>query len=107
MYSTNVIENKEQRYFPASIDFDLGEIVVTQGVIKMLDILPVELLQPFLARHKGGDWGHVCVQDKQQNDHATRYGDRILSSYKFCEQCIWIITEADRSVTTILLPSEY
>ncbi|EGR0791500.1 type I restriction endonuclease subunit M, partial [Vibrio vulnificus] len=46
MYSTNVIENKEQCYFPASIDFDLGEIVVTQGVIKMLDILPVDLLQP-------------------------------------------------------------
>lgn len=72
MYSTNVIENKKERYVPASMDFDLGEVVVSQGVIKMLGNLPVELLKPFLARHKGGDWGNVCVQAAKRSCDTLR-----------------------------------
>ena len=69
-----------------------------------------------LTRHHKGDWGVVDGEDKETNDKAIEYGNRILSAYpidkdKPCkgwgDNTIWIITEADRSVTTILLPSEY
>ncbi|MBN8927619.1 MAG: hypothetical protein J0H19_13455, partial [Rhodospirillales bacterium] len=67
-------------------------------------------------RHVSGDWGCVCDEDKALNDEAVELGNRILSAYpidpaKPCEgfgdNCLWIITERDRSVTTFLLPSEY
>lgn len=69
-----------------------------------------------LTRHVIGDWGHVCVEDKAANDEAIRIGNRILSAYPldpgkpgkgWGENTLWIITEADRSLTTLLLPSEY
>jgi hypothetical protein len=66
--------------------------------------LPIE----FLSRHQTGDWGIVCDDDKRENDFSVREGFRILSSYKTSNgEKLWVITEADRSVTTILLPSEY
>lgn len=93
--------------------FLLGQIVATPGV---LDVAPqVELLQ-LLVRHARGDWGCVDPEDAETNRLAVTEGDRILSAYpidhmKPCkgwgENCLWIITEADRSVTTILLPDEY
>jgi hypothetical protein len=60
-----------------------------------------------LARHMRGDWGDVCAEDKAANNAALRNGDRILSVYHSNETKFWIITEWDRSVTTILLPCEY
>jgi hypothetical protein len=60
-----------------------------------------------LQRHARGDWGDVCAEDKQSNDQALQDGDRILSSYMINGTKIWIITEWDRSVTTVLFPSEY
>jgi len=69
-----------------------------------------------LARHARGDWGNVCAEDKALNDQALKTGDRLLSAYAidptkpakgYGENCLWIITESDRSVTTFLLPSEY
>jgi hypothetical protein len=61
----------------------------------------------YLARHATGDWGELCAFDRQQNAVALCTGQRVLSSYPVGEGKIWIITEADRSVTTILLPEEY
>ena len=60
-----------------------------------------------LNRHRQGDWGDVCDEDKKANDFALDNKERILSSYELDGEKIWIITEWDRSVTTILFPSEY
>ena len=60
-----------------------------------------------LARHATGDWGELCAFDRRQNQIALREGLRVLSSYEISVGRVWIITEADRSVTTILLPEEY
>jgi hypothetical protein len=61
-----------------------------------------------LARHANGDWGEVNEHDRQANDYASEHGLRVLSAYTLrTGQKIWIITEADRSMTTILLPEEY
>ena len=62
-----------------------------------------------LMRHHQGDWGELCEEDKQENDYAVEHEGRLLSAYEIGEDKtkIWIITEWDRSVTTILLPEEY
>jgi hypothetical protein len=84
----------------------LGRIVATPGALKLLS---EEGGHPFdyLARHATGDWGELCAFDRCQNEIALRDGYRVLSSYKVPAGRVWIITEADRSVTTILLPEEY
>ena len=93
--------------------FELGQIVSTPGV---LQACPIDLMTRCLARHLSGDWGSVCAEDAQSNNEALANGDRILSAYPidparpcegFGENTLWIITEADRSVTTFLLPEEY
>jgi hypothetical protein len=61
----------------------------------------------YLARHATGDWGDLCAFDRRQNEIALRNGHRVLSSYEVPAGRVWIITEADRSVTTMLLPEEY
>lgn len=60
-----------------------------------------------VARHVSGDFGDVCAEDAEMNREAIKRGDRILSSYLVGEQKVWVITEADRSLTTVLLPSDY
>ena len=60
-----------------------------------------------LAHHAIGDWGDLCAFDRRHNEIALRDGYRVLSSYPAGSECVWIITEADRSGTTILLPEEY
>ncbi|MCL1064314.1 hypothetical protein MK852_19535 [Shewanella benthica] len=99
----------EQEYISDAHSFDLGVCVVTQG-IHQLQTSAVDTdkdLRPFINRHLSGDWGNTPDEDKMLNDEATKNGSRIMSSYLFNGKVIWIITEADRSVTTILLPSEY
>jgi hypothetical protein len=61
----------------------------------------------YLVRHASGDWGELCAFDRRQNEIALRDGYRVLSSYEVPTGRVWIITEVDRSVTTILLPEEY
>jgi hypothetical protein len=62
----------------------------------------------FLSKHLRGDWGDLCQEDKAENELSLRSGFRILSCYQVSEtKIVWIITEADRSVTTLLLPEEY
>ncbi len=88
--------------------FELGQIVSTPGAIDAFHeaqekVSPTDLL----ARHVSGDWGIVDKLDKELNDHSAKHGFRILSAYMVGDQKVWIITEADRSVTTFLLPKEY
>jgi hypothetical protein len=93
--------------------FALGQIVSTPGA---LDACPHDQLMRCLLRHSRGDWGSVCKEDAASNEEAVTAGFRILSAYPiddskpckgFGSNTLWIITEADRSVTTFLLPSEY
>ena len=87
--------------------FELGQIVATPGALEALEKnqqAPFELVK----RHVNHDWGDVSDEDKQENDFSVTHGFRILSAYQLKDSTrIWIITEADRSATTILLPSEY
>jgi hypothetical protein len=84
----------------------LGRVVATPGALKLLSEIGED---PFgyIARHAAGDWGDLCAFDRRQNEIALREGHRVFSSYDVLAGRVWIITEADRSVTTILLPEEY
>jgi len=84
----------------------LGRVVATPGALNLLMDAGEEAFD-YLARHATGDWGELCAFDRRQNERALREGARVLSSYVVREERLWIITEADRSVTTILLPEEY
>ena len=87
--------------------FHLGDVVATPQSIYVLSESGMSV-QSLLQRHATGDWGDLCTEDTQANNDALQYGDRLLSSYVLSESCkVWVITEYDRSVTTILLPSEY
>ncbi len=90
-----------------SAKFNLGQVVATPGALEALESagqLPTE----FLSRHAACDWGEVDDEDKQSNDDALKTGARLLSAYRTSlDERLWIITEADRSSTCILLPSEY
>lgn len=105
-------EAKKDR-IPYPSRFPLGQIVATPGALAACD---PHHMQTCLYRHSRGDWGNVCAEDRASNDQALIEGSRILSAYPldpakpskgFGENCLWIITESDRSVTTFLLPSEY
>lgn len=87
--------------------FMLGRVFVTPAALDALDgaAIPAILL---LMRHVCGDWGDVCEADRQQNELALKSGARLLSSYTIkVDQHVWIITEADRSITTVLMPDDY
>ena len=85
--------------------FELGQLLATQGA---LEAAGDEDLLPYLTRHARGDWGDVGDGDGRANDRALSEGARVLSEYRLANGTrIWIITEADRAATTILLPDEY
>ncbi|HEU5116139.1 MAG TPA: hypothetical protein VFT74_05620 [Isosphaeraceae bacterium] len=87
--------------------FPLGKLVATPGAIRAMMEAKQGPLE-FLARHVSGDWGDVPEEDKAANDADLEAGGRLLSSYRLTTSVkLWIITEADRSATTILLPEEY
>ena len=88
--------------------FDIGAVVATPGALALLASTgtnPTELLE----RHASGDWGKVPHEDAREDARSLKYGWRVLSSYPFGDagEKVWIITEADRSSTCLLLPSEY
>ena len=89
----------------SSVRFELGQMVITPNA---LDTLHAEDVRLCMGRHQRGDWGDVCPDDYKANEDALQHGSRLFSVYhdrvgvKF-----WIITEADRSVTTVLLPEDY
>ena len=85
--------------------FELGDLYMTP-MIK--ELLTQRELFSLIARHAKGDWGMCCEEDRQANEAALQHGARLLSAYKSeSGEKVWIITEADRSATTVLLPSEY
>ncbi|BFH18315.1 hypothetical protein J6TS7_32310 [Paenibacillus dendritiformis] len=85
--------------------FHLGQIVATPGV---LESTTEDDRISALTRHINGDWGNLDPEDWECNDEALKHGFRLISSYRSREGVkFWIITEADRSVTTFLLPEEY
>ena len=87
--------------------FNLGSIVATPAAVQAIE-KSGQSPSDFLSRHVKGDWGEVCEEDKQLNDQALIDGDRLLSAYRTLKNArIWIISEADRSATTLLLPEEY
>ncbi len=98
---------KAETYVCSAQPFELGRCVITQGVDSLLNHNIGADLRIYLTRHKNGDWGNTHIDDKLLNDESTKTGGRIVSSYNFCGEKIWIITEADRSYTTVLLPCEY
>lgn len=85
--------------------FQPGQLLFTPGVLELVEhgLDPI----PYLARHLLGDWGDLGPKDKKENDLSVKAGYRIFSAYKTPAGKIWIITEADRTATTILLPEEY
>lgn len=100
--------DKSKRTPPKHVPlFPLGQVVATPSALNAmneLDIVPLALIH----RHFTGDWGDMSVEDQQQNRLAIRSGMRVFSCYKLDSSAkIWIITEADRSSTTLLLPDEY
>ncbi|MNL11067.1 hypothetical protein D3C87_1318880 [compost metagenome] len=111
----------------ASLRFALGRVVATPGALALIHATNSN---PFalLAKHVTGDWGEIDPEDVQTNEDAVAHGRRVLSVYRLplqpasnkdsaaatgvehadeCNSRIWLITEADRSVTTLLLPEEY
>ena len=94
--------------------FRLGQILATPGALEMLDRLDIHPLSLVLGRHVIGDYGDLCDEDRELNNHSLANGMRIFSSYKLAAssggsepETVWVITESDRASTTILLPSEY
>jgi hypothetical protein len=88
-----------------SAKFSPGRTVITPGAF---DSLNAECVQQSLTRHLAGDWGELDAHDVAVNEHALVDGERLLSAYRDVRgTTFWIITEADRLVTTVLLPQEY
>lgn len=99
-----------------AVRFPLGQIVSTPGALDLMERYHVNPLL-LLGRHLAGDWGDVCQDDAQANQDALENGARLFSVYQLPSPVgmedalapakVWIITEADRSTTTLLLPEEY
>ena len=88
--------------------FPLGQIVATPSALAALEKAGQTPLD-FLSRHVRGDWGELDEHDRKENELSLKRGFRLLSSYRVSsgDTKVWVITEADRSVTTLLLPEEY
>lgn len=87
--------------------FSAGQIVATPGALALLEQANKTPFE-FLSRHLRGDWGDLCEHDRIENELSLKQGFRLMSSYVVSNnQKLWIITEADRSTTTLLLPTEY
>ncbi len=90
---------------PPSEKFLLGQVVSTPGA---LELISGDDMQTALSRHHAGDWRDLDEHDRQENERALLIGSRLFSAYKTKSGAkFWIITEHYRSVTTVLLPSEY
>lgn len=87
----------------------VGQVVATRGVAYEMekDKEFERFVRRSFSRHATRDWGDLCEEDKAYNDYAVENGERVFSSYENGDTKIWIITEWDRSYTTILLPEEY
>ena len=93
------------KVFMGSAGFELGRLLITPNAVRVLvneDVLHA------LARHVRGDWGELSEEDRKENELSLREGFRLLSAYRDRNGVkFWVITEADRSATTVLLPQDY
>ena len=93
-----------------TVTINLGRLLMTRGVNDLVadDEAFAKFVMSSLTRHQRGDWGDLTDEDKQENDLSLKAGFRVLSAYEAKGlPKVWIITEADRSATTILFPDEY
>jgi hypothetical protein len=89
------------------VKFPLGRIVATPGALDALQRAH-QTPHEFLVRHGAGDWGELDAHDRHENECSLREGFRLFSAYRTSTgERLWLITEADRSMTTLLLPEEY
>lgn len=86
--------------------FKLGQVVATRAAMQFCEQHNINPLQ-LIGRHVGGDWGDLDAAHVTANVQALEHDLRLFSSYKIGEGKVWVITEADRSVTTVLLPKDY
>ena len=88
-----------------AVSFPLGAIVATSNAVAEVPILDIHAA---LDRHAAGDWGDLGDEDRLANEEALAYGERLLSAYSTAAGvAFWIITERDRSITTVLMPEDY
>jgi hypothetical protein len=101
------IKNIQMENSTMSAKFALGQVVGTPGAIEALEASN-QTASAFLDRHIQGDWGDLDEEDRKLNDEAIQEGSRIFSAYHTAKGVkVWVITEADRSSTCLLLPEEY
>jgi hypothetical protein len=87
--------------------FSLGQVVATPGALAALE-KSGQGPQDFISRHARGEWGDLCEEDRRENEFSLERGFRLLSSYRTLSGSqLYVVTEADRTSTTILLPEEY
>jgi hypothetical protein len=91
-------------YTLKSAKFPLGQMVITSNAASILD---TAVVNEGLRRHAAGDWGDLPPEDAAQNEFGLKHGERLFSAYGKGEKRFWIITERDRSVTTVLMPEDY
>ncbi len=92
---------------PIGSRFRLGCLLATPAALATLKAADVPAVS-LVLRHMRGDWGELCQEDRQQNEMALHAGMRVLSNYVLSTgKRVWVITEADRSATTVLLPDDY
>jgi hypothetical protein len=87
-----------------AVSFSLGQMAITANASLRLS---TEEVMTGLRRHASGDWGDLCPEDTLSNNTALYQGGRLFSAYGQGEERFWVITEADRSITTVLLPEDY
>ena len=101
------MSNQQDEKVDVSPKFSLGQVVATVGALDAL-VQAGQKPEEFLARHQAGDWGEMPPEDAAENEFSLKNNFRLMSAYTLSNAVkIWIITEHDRSVTTILLPTEY
>ena len=90
-------------------DIALGQVVATRGVADWAgeSVSRFACVIDAVERHRTGDYGTVCEADRETNRHAAEHGERVLSQYEIGSRRVWVITEWDRSLTTVLFPEEY
>lgn len=86
--------------------FNLGNVVATPAALAYCEQHKMNPLR-LLGRHIGGDWGDLSQDDIKANENAITYGGRVFSSYRIGDGRVWVITEADRSSTCLMLPEDY
>ena len=102
----STIAARTERSQTRPVRLPLGHVVATPGALEVVRDHGLDIVG-LLHRHRAGDWGSVSEHDARANDRAVEEGTRVLSAYETAGGRLWIITGADRSVTTVLLPSEY